>query len=286
MDSPSIIATLVILVLGGASVASSCTQIETGTVGVVKHQGAVQPYVLTEGVHFTRPWPFAAVIDVSVSVTPTEEESGAASKDMQGVAAKVTVQWSVTDQLAPKLVQNFGYGDNALTNGIMRPAIQEVVKAVSAQYTAEELITQRSKVKVAIEQGLAAFIDHTLKQKGCSGAIRIANVAVTNFHFSKEFDASIEAKVRAEQDALKAVNEKKKRITQAEAEYQERKLRADGEAYSIETASKAKAEAIERESKALNSNPQLVDLRIAERWDGKLPSYTGGSIPLLSMKDQ
>lgn len=264
--------------------AASCNSIDTGTVGVVKHFGAVQPSVLGEGIHFTRPWPLADVIDVGVAVFPTEADAAAASKDLQGVAAKVTVQWSITSAMAPRLVQNFGYHEGAWSGGIMAPAIQEVVKAVASRYTAEQLITQRAQVKTSIERELAEFIEHTLKQKDCKGAIRIANVAVTNFHFSKEFDAAIEAKVKTEQEALKAVNEKTKRVTEAEAAYQEAKLGADGAAYKTETESKARAAAIERESKALESNPNLVQLRIAERWDGKLPNYTGGPIPLMQLK--
>ncbi len=271
------------LVLGLFMFAGSCNSIDTGNVGVVKYFGAVQPAVLNEGIHFTRPWPLADVIDVGVAVFPTEADAAAASKDLQGVAAKVTVQWSITSAMAPRLVQNFGYHEGAWSGGIMAPAIQEVVKAVASRYTAEQLITQRAQVKTSIERELADFIEHTLKQKDCKGAIRIANVAVTNFHFSKEFDAAIEAKVKTEQEALKAVNEKTKRVTEAEAAYAEQKLQADGFAYKTRTESIERAAAIERESKALESNPTLVQLRIAERWDGKLPTYSGTGVPLFNL---
>lgn len=273
----------VVLVVSSILSMTSCTSVDTGTVGVVKHFGAVQPYVLEEGIHFIRPWPMADVIDVGVAVSPTEAEAAASSRDLQGVATKVTVQWSVTAALAPKLVQSFGYHEGAWSGGIMAPAIQEVVKAVSAQYSAEQLITQRAIVKKGIEVGLAEFVEHTLSAKGCKGAIRIANVAVTNFHFSKEFDAAIEAKVKAEQEALKAVNEKTKRVTQAEAAAAEQKLGAEAEAFKVEIESKARAAAIEREAKALAASPQLVELRIAEKWNGVLPTYTGSTVPLLSM---
>ena len=282
MKSAAIAVVLAVLLLLG--LATSCTSIDTGTVGVVKYLGAVQPEVLTEGVHLTRPWPFADVIDVGVAVFPTQAEATAASKDLQGVTTKVTVQWSIADRLAPKLVRGFGYHEGAWSLGIMEPAIQEVVKATAAQYTAEQLITRRSEVKLGIEKGLSAFVEHTLTQKDCRGAIRIANVAVTNFHFSKEFDAAIEAKVKAEQSALQAENDKRKRVTDAEATAKERTLAPDATAYQTEVESRARAAAIQRESAALASSPNLVELRIAERWDGKLPTYTGSAIPLLQLK--
>ncbi|MEM7009824.1 MAG: hypothetical protein AAF462_11895, partial [Thermodesulfobacteriota bacterium] len=79
-------------------------------------------------------------------------------------------------------------------------------------------------------------------------------------------------------------NEKTRRVTQAEAGYQERKLAADGEAYEIEAASRAKADAIEREAKALKNNPELILLRLAEKWDGTLPKFTGGEgVPLINI---
>lgn len=271
--------------LGFLALVSSCTSIDTGTVGVVKYMGAVQPHVLSEGVNFTRPWPFADVIEVPVTVGVTETEASAGSKDLQSVQTKVAVHWSIVANLAPQLVQGFGYSDGAWTVGIMHPAIQETVKAVAARYTAEQLLTQRASVRQAILTELNEFVQKTLAEKGIRGALRIANVAITNFSFSKEFDMAIEAKVKAEQEALKAVNEKTKRVTQAEADYQEKKLSADAFAYKTEVESKARADAIDRESKALSTNPNLIQLRIAERWDGKLPTYSGGSVPLLQIKE-
>ncbi len=264
--------------------ASSCTVVSTGTVGLVKHFGAVQGYTLPEGIHLIRPWPFADVSEVNVQTGATETEAAAASKDLQAVHTKVTVQWSVAADLAPRLVQRFGEHDGAWTGGIINPAIQEVVKAVSARYTAEQLITHRAQVKTEIELGLNDFIRKTLSERGCVGAIKIANVAVTNFDFSKEFNASIEAKVKAEQDSLRAENEKRKRVTDAEAAAKETTLAAEALAYKTEVESKSRADAIKRESEALQASPNLIQLRIAERWDGKLPTYTGNSIPLLQLK--
>jgi prohibitin 2 len=273
---------------------SSCSSVDTGSVGVVKHFGAVQPYTLPEGINFTRPWPFASVTLVTTQNSTTDTEAAAASKDLQAVHTKVTLQWSIAPGLAPRFLQRFGDCDGCWV-GILSPAVQEVVKAVSARYTAEQLITHRAQVKTEIELGLNDFIKKTLSERGVAGAIRIANVAVTNFEFSHDFNASIEAKVKAEQDSLRAENEKKTKITQAEARAREvtlaaeaaaksTTLSADAEAYSIEAQSKAKAGAIKREADALQANPQLVELRRIERWDGKLPTYTGNSIPMLQLK--
>ena len=109
-------------------------------------------------------------------------------------------------------------------------------------------------------------------------------MAITDFRFSEEFDRAIELKVKAEQEALQARNEKVKRVTQAEAAYQEKKLAADAAAYDIEARSKAKALAIEREAKALKDNPELIQLRLSEKWDGTLPKFTGAeTVPFINV---
>lgn len=270
------------------------TIVPTGHVGVITHFGEVQPDVLTEGFKMTRPWPFASVHSVSTQVGTTEAEAAAASKDLQGVHTKISVQWSVQGAAATKVIQGFG-GDEMMEASILTPAIQEVVKSVSAKYTAEELVTERSVVKLGIEKELEEFVKKSLSEKNAVGAIKIANIAVTDFNFSKEFNDSIEHKVQAEQDALRAKNEKDKKIIEAEAtaktvtlaaeaDNAKVKLEADASAYKTDAESKARAAAITREAAALAANPMLIQLRTAEAWDGKLPTYMmSGGVPMISL---
>ena len=109
---------------------------------------------------------------------------------------------------------------------------------------------------------------------------------MTDFQFSDEFNTAIEQKVRAEQLALQSLNEKKQRITQAEAKKQEKQLAADAASYEIEKMSMAQAAAIKRESQALKGNPALIQLRYVEKWDGVLPVYQSGGkgpVPILDV---
>jgi len=287
-------AAVVLVLFSFFGLVGSCTSVSTGSVGVVKHFGAVQPYTLPEGVSWVRPWPFASVTEVTTQNNTTETEADAASKDLQMVKTKVTLQWSIAPHMAALFLQRFGDCDGCWV-GLITPAVEETVKAVSARYTAEQLITQRHQVKAEIEQGLNGFLKKTLSERGVDGAIHIANVAVTNFEFSHDFNASIEAKVKAEQDSLRAENEKRTKITQAEAKAREvtlaaeatakqTTLAADAEAYATEVQSKAKAGAIKREADALNANPQLVELRRIEQWNGVLPQYQGAAVPWFSVK--
>ena len=256
--------------------------ISSGHVGVIHRLGAVQDQHLTEGFHLKIPF-IDTVEEVDVRLRKAENKATAASKDLQVVSTQVAVQYSLTGATMPQTYQNVGLRDEVERTAI-DPGITESVKAITAQYTAEQLVTQRARVKAKIQEAIAAFIDTTLEQKGVFGAVELANVAITDFEFSAEFNRAIEEKVRAEQEALKAENEKLRRVTQAEAAFEERRLAADAEAYTVTVESEARADAIRREAEALKDNPDLIQLRIAEKWNGQLPQISGsGAVPLLNI---
>jgi len=278
----SVIATVVGVVLALALATSSFVIVDSGHVGVVRTLGAVQMEALPEGFHLKKPF-MDVIEEIDVRLRKTESRATAASKDLQVVSTNVAVQYSLNGAVAPLTFQKIGRADVVETT-LIAPAIMESVKAVTAQYTAEELVTRRAEVKNGIQTAIEDFINTTLSQKEAIGAVTLANVAITDFDFSAEFNRAIEDKVRAEQEALQAVNEKLRRVTQAEAAAAERTLAADAEAYQIEVASKARADAIRREAEALKDNPTLIQLRIAEKWDGKLPQFSGGNvIPFLNL---
>lgn len=254
--------------------------VEPGTVGVVVRLGAVKPSPLAEGVHFR--WPIIERVEqMDTRLTAASATAASASKDLQTVQTQVTLQYSLSGDMAPATFQKIGIR-TVVSRTVVEPAIQESVKAVTAKHTAEELVTHRAEVKFEIQEAIQRFIEVTLEEKKLERALTIANVAITDFAFSQEFNNAIELKVRAEQEALQAKNEKVRRVTQAEAAAAEIKLAAEAEAYQIEFASKARADAIEREAKALKGNAELIQLRLAERWNGSLPSVTGGgAIPFI-----
>ena len=261
---------------------SSVVVVNSGHVGVVRTLGAVNMTPLDEGFHLKKPF-LDQVEEIDIRLRKAESNASAASKDLQVVSTNVAVQYSLMGVVVPLTYQKIGRRQIVETT-LVDPAIMESVKSVTAQYTAEELITKRAAVKTRIQQAISEFVDETLKQKEVVGALSLANVAITDFDFSAEFNRAIEEKVRAEQEALKAKNEKLRRVTQAEAAAAERTLAADAEAYQIEVASKARAEAIRREAEALKDNPALIQLRIAEQWDGRLPQVAGGgALPLLNI---
>ena len=257
--------------------------IDAGYVGVVKRLGAVKPKELSEGFHIITPF-IDSVEKFDIRLSKVTSDATASSKDLQIVNTSIAVQYSMTPELMPLTLQKVGTRA-VVERTLIDPSILESVKAITALYTAEELITRRDEVKTMIQQKISSFLNESTEEKNLSGLLIIANVAITDFDFSTEFNRAIEEKVRAEQEALKATNEKDRRVTQAEAQAEEQRLIADALAYEIEVESVARAEAIKREAEALADNPQLIQLRLAEKWDGQLPKFTGETVPFISIDD-
>ena len=200
---------------------------------------------------------------MDVRTQKEEVDAGAASKDLQTVYAKIAVNYHVNPSEANNLYQNIG---KDYKNRIIAPAIQESVKAGTAKFTAEELITKREIVKDAIRT--------ELRERLANSFIIVDDFNIVNFEFSEEFDKAIEFKVTAEQEALAAKNQ----LERVKFEAQQQIESAEG-----------KAEAIKKEASALRESPELLELRALEAWDGKLPTYMmggNGAVPFIQIPTQ
>src|SRR4030066_1028379 len=167
-------------------------QIGAGERGVVLNFGAVQDEELNEGLHFIVPiMQRVAIVDVKGQKAVTDATS--ASADLQDVTSSVALNYHVIPDKANVVYQTIGV---EFKERIIDPAIQEVMKAVSARYTAEELITKRPAVSEAMRTALAErLMPHN---------IAVDAVSIVAFSFSKIFTEAIESKQTAEQLALKA----------------------------------------------------------------------------------
>jgi len=143
---------------------------------------------------------------------------------------------------------------------IIAPSIQEGVKAVTARFTAEELITKREEVKEQIKANLTIRLSEH--------AIMVDEFNIIDFEFSPSFNEAIESKVKAEQLKLKADRD----LERIKIEKEQMIAAAQG-----------KAEAIRIEAQALIQNPKVVELRWIEKWDGKVPTYWGGATPFIGI---
>lgn len=233
-----------------------------GERGVVLNFGAVQPVVFGEGLHFRIPF-VQSIVKMDVKVHKSQVDAESVSKDLQDTHSIIAVNYHIVPDKANWVYQNIG---REYKERIIDPAVQEVVKAVTALYTAVELITQREKVRSEIK-------DH-LKNRLIGYNILVDDFSIINFRFSQQFTQAIEAKQTAEQFALKAQRDLER--IKIEAEQKVAQAKAEAEALRLQKA---------------NISPELVKLRqieaslkAIEKWDGHMPKVTSGSVPFIDVK--
>jgi regulator of protease activity HflC (stomatin/prohibitin superfamily) len=261
IPTPILIAVVVVLVF---LFAKPWVEVGPGQRGVVLNFGAVQDNVLGEGLHFRIPV-VQEVILLDVRVQKVVTDTIAASSDLQDVTSSIALNYHLIPDKANIVYQTIGI---SYRERIIDPAILEVVKAVSARYSAEELITKRPQVSEAMRTSLMERLERY--------NIEVDAFSIVAFSFSKVFAEAIEAKQTAEQLALKAKRDLERVKIEAEQKV---------------TAAKAEAESLRLQR--ANISPDLIELRkieanlkAIEKWDGILPQVVGtGGVPLIGLGD-
>lgn len=232
--------------------------INAGERGVLTTFGAVSKRVFDEGLYMKLPF-IQQMHRIDIKIQKEQATANAASKDLQTVDSIVAVNFHLNPATVDKLYQEVGID---FKSRIIDPAMQEAVKASTARYTAEELITKREMVREDIK--------NLLKQRMEGLGIIIDEFNVINFKFSDVFESAIEQKVVAEQQGLAAKN----KLEQVKFEAQQSVASAEG-----------RAKAIQIEASALQTNPAVLQLRAIEKWNGTIPTYWGGgALPFINVK--
>ncbi len=239
-------------------------QVNAGERGIVLNFGAVQDEVLREGIHFRIPI-MQDIIPLDVKIQKVTTDAASSSSDLQDVDLSVALNYHIIPEEANLVYQTIGL---QFKERIIDPAIQEVMKAVSARYTAEELITKRPAVSSEMQEALTTRL--------LDSYIAVDAFSIISFSFSQTFTDAIEAKQTAEQNALKAKRDLDRIKVEAE-----------------QTIAAATAEAEALRLQKMNISPDLIELRkieanlkAIEKWNGILPNVTGsGAIPFISVEN-
>ncbi len=239
-------------------------KIDAGERGVVLNFGAVQNEVLDEGLHIRIPI-MQRIVKMDVKIQKSETRAEAASKDLQDIQSVIALNYHIIPEKANWVYQNIGV---AFKERVIDPTVQESVKAVTARYTAVQLIGERENVSTAIKDALSQKLsDYNLFVDGFS---------VIDFSFSKKFTDAIEAKQEAEQLALKAQRDLERVKIEAEQKVAQ---------------AKAEAESLRLQKQQITK--ELIELRKIEalreaiaKWNGTVPNVLlsgGGASPLISL---
>jgi regulator of protease activity HflC (stomatin/prohibitin superfamily) len=251
------IVAIVIVALVAVTSLSPFVIVGPGERGVVLRLGAVEDRIMEEGFYFRIPL-VENVVKVDVKTQKVEVDAPSYSKDLQNVDTRIALNFHIDPKHVNKLWQEIG---RDYESRIISPAIQESVKAATAQFTAAELIAERPKVKDEIKRVLVERLG--------SRYITVDEFSIVNFGFSDNFEKAIEEKQVAQQNALKAEND----LRRIEVEAEQRIAQA-----------KAEAEAIKIQTEALQQNQNLIRLEAVKKWNGVLPQMmTGNAVPFLDV---
>jgi len=280
----------IIIVLGGIIVLvfffGGWYTINSGQQGILLTWGRAAPGSIGPGLHFK--WPIAQSIikfDTRTQKLGADASANsydtAASKDLQVVKVNMAVNYHLIETKVPDIYTAVGSG---YEDTVMVPALHDTFKAVTARYTAEELITKREEVRAAIQDLM------TEKMKPYN--IVIEQVSIVKFDFSEQFNNAIEAKVTAEQNALTEENKLKviqfqaqQKVAAAQGERDAQIASAEAQAKTIELTAKAEAEKVALVNEQLRQSPNYIEYTKAQKWDGHLPIQfsSGGIQPFMNI---
>lgn len=255
-------------------------KVDSGYVGIQTRFGKIEDTVLPAGFHLTG-W-FTQVKPVNIRTQIVKGELVAFSADIQQVTLSLAINYNITPEVANTLFKTVGtdYG-----NTIMAPRISEDAKAVVSNYTAEGLISNREKLSGEILE----LLQHDLEEYG----ITVSTVSVENIDFTDAFEAAVEAKQVATQEAQKARTLQEQQTMEARQDAERKKLAAEAnaevvrtqaDAAAYETKVKAEAQAEANKLVAETVTESLIEYVQAQNWDGKLPGiYSGGgALPIIT----
>lgn len=230
------------VVLALSIIFGSFVVVKSGYVGVVTTAGKVTSE-MQPGLHFK--WPFVqGVTQMNVQVQKDQTDQTAATNDLQDVTTTVAVNYHLDHAQVDNVFVNLTakYQDN-----VVAPTISEAVKAVTANYTASELLTKRSEVSQDIDQ----LLIKRLQPRG----ILVDQFSIVNFAFSAQFTQAIEGKQAAQQDAEKA-------------QFTLQQAQLNAQANQVQTA-------------ALTDS--ILEQQAIAKWNGVMPTTVAGSGTVFSI---
>ncbi len=245
----------VVVVFGLMLFFGSFVQVGAGERGVLLTFGAFNGTVYQPGLHVKLPL-FQEVIKTSVRTQKIEvEKSEAYSHDLQVVDVHSVINYNVDPTTVGAVYQQYGLD---FETKVLYPNLEASVKQTIAKYTAEELLSKRAEVQDQIEEAL---------KRAVPAPFVVTKYALVNEAFSHDYEAAIEAKQVAQQDAEKAKNE----LTKTQIDAEARIAQAKGEAEAI----KIQASAIQSQGGA-----DYVKLQWIKAWESggaKVPNVVSGN---------
>jgi len=259
------------------------------------------------GLHFKTPV-IETVDHLQVSLTTFQAaDLGVYTIDNQSVRIGIGLSYRVPPDAVFKLLYGVGRSGNVDIDGNLRPIVADRALRVFARRNTVSISAERESIANEIHRSIQEAVEQSF-------GIEVVDLQLSRIEYSAAFTQSVEAAVRAKNDALQAENtvakiryegepakvqaeaqsiavttrsegEARAAVVRARAEKEAAVLRAEGEAQATTLLGQAQASAVQQVGAAVAANPRVVDYETARRWDGKLPATMlgGGTVPLLTL---
>ena len=260
---------IILLILVAVLLGSSIVVIDAGHTGVVLTFGKASPVVLQEGIHLKVPFA-QKIVTINNRIVKTEVTTEAFSKDLQTVSTVIAVNYHINQDSSSEIYKEVGLGYDDV---LVVPSINEVLKAVTANYTAQELVGSRSDVSILLDEGL--------NEKLNTYGIYVDGLNIINWDFSEEYINAVEAKQVAEQNLIKTKTEQEQELVVANTDAEKQVIAAQAEADKIKLLAEANAESNRIITESLSD--MLIQYETVQKWDGALPKVTGDSGTLIDV---
>ena len=273
-------ATLVALLL---LLPSTFTYVNPGYVGIVIHRagGGVDPVPLGPGIHARVP--FATGIEeypvflktLVLTKSPNEgsalnDEINVNSVEGQPLSLDVSLSFQLEQSQTPKLYTTFRTDINQITHGFVKQTIRQALQEVIGTEPVADVIGPK---KAEATNRVRTLIAQRLQPLGFD----VKQFTINELRAPPMVMEAINQKNVMQQQALTAQNELQKNTFNAQGD----SIKAAGQAKAITGLAEAQAKANELLSRSITAT--LVQYEIAKKWDGKLPTYSGGGVPLIQL---
>ena len=253
--------------------------VPTGYTGILTTFGKVEPNTVSAGVHVIAPWQKIVKLDNRTQKVSVETDTF--SKDIQQVKVSLAVNFCIDQATAQELYKTVGVN---YYESVVLPRILENVKAVVAEYSAENLVAKRGE--------LSDEILTRLTDDAAAYGINIISISVEDIDFTDEFTDAVERKQVASQNKLAAETEQAQKtmeeqaaadraVISAKAKAEQDVIAANAELEVTKIQAEAALYAGEKEAEmnkriAESLTPNLVKYYYIKQWEGVLPKTVLG----------
>lgn len=259
---------IAVLILAAIIGGSCVTTIPTGHTGVVTTFGSVEDYTYDSGVHLKFPWQKVVMMDNRIQKKTVD--LSCFSSDIQEVTMTFTLNYQINKANAQNIYRNIG---TDYYETVIVPCVTESTKVITAKYSAEDLVGERTD--------LASAIETELSEKLAAFNVELVSTSIEDMDFTDAFTNAVEEKQVAQQNKLRAETEAETLKIEAEARAEVQRIEAQAEADAKLIRAEAEAEANQKIAESLTQG--ILNNKFIDTWNGELPLVTGSDGSLINI---